>query len=236
MDKRKSGINGAQADIVKSLYALQDVAYRDFQSGLIPTVNTVHVIGVRTPVLRAMARDMQGNSAEFIKNLPHVYFEENQLHAFIISNIRDFDLAAAAVDRFLPYVDNWATCDQMSPRAFVKNADKLLPFVKKWIKSKHIYTVRFAVLCLMRYFLDDRFDTKYADMVANIKSDEYYINMMRAWYFATATVKQWDKILPYFKGRALDPWTHNRAIQKALESYRVTQTQKSILKPLKMNV
>ncbi|MBO4745456.1 MAG: DNA alkylation repair protein [Alphaproteobacteria bacterium] len=235
MDKRKSGVKGLQGDIVKSLNALQDIKYRDFQAGLIPTVDVARIIGVRTPALRAMARDMRDNSADFLKNLPHGYFEENQLHAFIISNIRDFELAASAVDKFLPYVDNWATCDQMSPRVFAKNTDKLLPYIKKWIKSQHIYTVRFAVLCLMRYFLDDKFDTKYVDMVANIKSDEYYINMMRAWYFATAVAKRWDKILPYFKGRALDPWTHNRAIQKALESYRVTTLQKSILKPLKLN-
>ncbi len=235
MDKRKPGIKSVQTDIVKSLYALQDVAYRDFQSGLIPTIDVARVIGVRTPVLRAMARNMCDNSAEFLKNMPHGYFEENQLHAFIISDIRDFDLAASAVATFLPYVDNWATCDQMSPRVFVKNADKLLPFIKKWIKSKHIYTVRFAVLCLMRYFLDDKFDTKYSDMVANIKSDEYYINMMRAWYFATATAKQWNNILPYFKGRTLDPWTHNRAIQKAIESYRVSDEHKIILRKMRID-
>ena len=220
-------------NIVKSLYALQDTTYRDFQSALLPTVDKKSVIGVRTPELRSLARKLRGISDDFINNLPHKYFEENQLHAFIISDIRDFDSAVSAVDSFLPFVDNWATCDQMSPRVFAKNIDKLLPYIKKWIKSKHTYTVRFGVLCLMRYFLDDGFDTKYADMVANIKSDEYYINMMRAWYFATACAKQWTHILPYFKNGALDTWTHNRAIQKAIESYRVLDVNKAILRNLR---
>ena len=188
---------------------------------------------MRTPELRSLVRKLRGISNDFINNLPHKYFEENQLHAFIISDIRDFDSAVSAVDSFLPFVDNWATCDQMSPRVFAKNIDKLLPYIKKWIKSKHTYTVRFGVLCLMRYFLDDGFDTKYADMVANIKSDEYYINMMRAWYFATACAKQWTHILPYFKNGALDTWTHNRAIQKAIESYRVLDVNKAILRNLR---
>jgi len=220
-------------NIVKSLYALQDTTYRDFQSALLPTVDKKSVIGVRTPELRSLARKLRGISDDFINNLPHKYFEENQLHAFIISDIRDFDSAVSAVDSFLPFVDNWATCDQMSPRVFAKNIDKLLPYIKKWIKSKHTYTVRFGVLCLMRYFLDDGFDTKYADMVANIKSDEYYINMMRAWYFATACAKQLTHILPYFKNGALDTWTHNRAIQKAIESYRVLDVNKAILRNLR---
>lgn len=220
-------------NIVKSLYALQDTTYRDFQSALLPTVDKKSVIGVRTPELRSLVRKLRGISNDFINNLPHKYFEENQLHAFIISDIRDFDSAVSAVDSFLPFVDNWATCDQMSPRVFAKNIDKLLPYIKKWIKSKHTYTVRFGVLCLMRYFLDDGFDTKYADMVANIKSDEYYINMMRAWYFATACAKQWTHILPYFKNGALDTWTHNRAIQKAIESYRVLDVNKAILRNLR---
>lgn len=221
-------------DILKSLYALQDTVYRDFQSALLPTVDKANIIGVRTPELRALARQLRGESDDFIKNLPHKYFEENQLHAFIISDFHDFDTAASAVDGFLPYIDNWATCDQMSPRVFAKNTDKLLPYIKKWIKSKHTYTVRFAVLNLMRYFLDDGFDTKYADMVANIKLDEYYVNMMRAWYFATACAKQWTQIVPYFKNRVLDTWTHNRAIQKATESYRVLPEHKTELKKCKI--
>ena len=219
--------------VLGSLYAAADVAYRDFNSSLVPTVDKKCFIGVRTPRLRAMARDMlkTGDCVDFITNLPHKYFEENQLHAFIISQYNDFDLAVHAVDKFLLYVDNWATCDQMSPKIFAKNTEKLLPYIKKWIKSKHVYTVRFAVLCLMRYFMDSGFDTKYADMVLGIKSDEYYVNMMRAWYFATAAAKHFDRIYPYFA--KLDTWTRARAIQKATESYRVSPEHKIKLKALR---
>ena len=222
--------------ILSRLRNLADTRYRDFQSGLIPSVDKSRVIGVRTPILRKFAQEMScdGVANDFVSDLPHKFFEENQLHAFIISSFRDFDLAVTAVDEFLPFIDNWATCDQMSPRVFVKNADKLLPYIKRWIKSSHIYMVRFGVLCLMRYFLDDMFENKYADMVVNIKSDEYYINMMRAWYFATALAKQYDKILPIFENRQLDVWTHNRAIQKAIESFRVSDAHKQKLKLLKV--
>ena len=219
--------------ILKSLYAVADVEYREFQSALIPTINKKSVIGVRTPVLRKMARDMvkSGEYKDFISRLPHKYFEENQLHAFIISLIKDFNGAVYDVSRFLPYIDNWATCDQMSPKVFIKNADELLPYIKKWIKSKHTFTVRFGVLCLMRYFVDDKFDVKYVDMVAKIKSNEYYVNMMRAWYFATALAKHFDDVLPYLQ--KLDDWTRGRAIQKSLESYRVTDVHKQKLRSLK---
>ena len=212
--------------ILGSLYTAADAVYRDFNSKIVPTVNVKKIIGVRTPVLRAMARDMakSGADKDFVHDLPHKFFEENQLHAFIISGFRDFDLAVAAVDEFLPYVDNWATCDQMSPKVFAKNTNKLLPYIKKWIKSKHVYTVRFAVLCLMRYYMDANFDEKYADMVLGIKTEEYYVNMMRAWYFATAAAKQFDRIYPYFE--KLDSWTRARAIQKAIESYRVAPEHK----------
>ena len=225
-------------NIIKTLYALQDVAYRDFQSALIPTINKKNVIGVRTPILRKMARDMvkSGEYKDFISKLPHKYFEENQLHAFIISEIKDFDIAVNEVSRFLPYVDNWATCDQMSPKIFAKNPDKLLPHIKKWINSKDVYAVRFGVLCLMRYFLDDMFDTKCVDMVATIKSDEYYINMMRAWFFATGCAKHFDEILPYLKQNKIDDWTRKRAIQKAIESYRVMPENKVRLRHIKGDI
>ena len=220
-------------DVLDSLYAAQDVAYRDFQSSLITTVDKSKFIGVRTPQLRKMAKQMLkgGLAGDFISDLPHRFFDENQLHAFIISEFRDFDLVVSAVDEFLPYVDNWATCDQMSPKIFAKNSEKLLSYIRRWIKSKHVYTVRFGVLCLMRYFLDDNFDIKYADMVARIKSSEYYINMMRAWYFATAAAKHFDDVLPYLD--KLDDWTRARAIQKAIESYRITPENKVKLKALK---
>ena len=219
--------------IIKLLYTAADGVYRDFSSKIIPTVDKDKIIGVRTPKLRAMARDMlkSGADKDFIQKLPHKYFEENQLHAFIISGFNDFGMAVRAVGEFLPYVDKWATCDQMSPKVFAKNAEKILPYIKKWIKSKHVYTVRFGVLNLMRYFMDNCFDTKYADMVLGIKSDEYYVNMMRAWYFATAAAKHFDLVYPYFE--KLDSWTRARAIQKAIESYRVTPENKVKLKKLK---
>lgn len=222
-------------DIIDSLYAAQDVAYKDFNSKLIPNISLDLFIGVRTPILRKMARDMvkSGEYKDFISKLPHKYFEENQLHAFIISEIKDFDIAVNEVSRFLPYIDNWATCDQMSPKVFAKNPNKLLPHIKKWIKSKDVYTVRFGVLGLMRYFLDEKFDIKYVNIVADINSDEYYINMMRAWYFATAAAKHFEKVLPYFKFGRIDEWTRKHAIQKAVESYRISAKNKETLRKMR---
>ncbi len=222
-----------QNSIVNLLYTAADNVYKDFNSSLITTVDKKRFIGVRTPKLRAISHNIvkSGGWSDFIADLPHYFFEENQLHAFIISEIRDFNFVIAAVDKFLPYVDNWATCDQMSPKVFVKNSEKILPYVKKWIKSKHVYTVRFGVLCLMRYFMNDKFDKKYMDIVAKIKSDEYYINMMRAWYFATAAVNHFDDVLSYLD--KLDDWTRGRTIQKAIESYRITPENKVKLKALR---
>lgn len=222
-------------DIVKSLYALQDAVYGDFSAKLIPNISRDCFIGVRTPQLRKMAKDMvkSGEYKDFISYLPHKYFEENQLHAFIISEIYDFDMAIKETERFLSYVDNWATCDQMSPRVFKKNLGVVEKYVSKWIKSKDVYAVRFGIKTLMQYWLDDEFEVKYADMVANIKTDEYYINMMRAWYFATAAAKQFDAVLPYFQRGKLDEWTRLRAIQKAIESFRVSDKHKEILRTLR---
>ena len=222
-------------EIIKSLYALQDTAYRDFNSKLIPNISSDLFIGVRTPQLRQLAKDLIKSDAvdDFIKQLPHKYFEENQLHAFILSEIRDFERLICELNRFLPYIDNWATCDQLNPCVFKKNLDILYECVCKWIKSDDVYTVRFAIKTLMQYWLDDKFNTKYADMVANIKSDEYYINMMRAWYFATAVAKQFDKVLPYFEKGRIDEWTRLRAIQKSTESYRISDKNKEILRGLR---
>lgn len=222
-------------DIIKTLYTAQDVVYRDFNAKLIPNISHDSFIGVRTPRLRKIAKDMlkSGQYKDFILCLPHKYFEENQLHAFILSEIRDFDMVLKEVERFLPFVNNWATCDQMSPRVFKKNLTIMEKYISKWIKSKDVYTVRFAVKNLMQYWLDDNFDIKYADMVANIKSDEYYINMMRAWYFATAAAKQFDAVLLYFQRGKLDEWTRLRAIQKATESFRVSNEHKEILRALR---
>ena len=222
-------------EITENLFKMQDIKYRDFQSKLIPSKTADDMIGVRTPELRKYAKDLlkREDIDEFLSSLPHKYFDENQLHAFIISGIKDYDRCIEEVCRFLPYVDNWATCDQMSPKIFKKHRPELLKQIKKWIKSKHTYTVRFAVGMLMEHFLDEDFDPKYPDMVSAIRSDEYYINMMTAWYFATALAKQYDAILPYIEEKKLDKWTHNKAIQKSVESFRITPEQKAYLKTLK---
>ena len=222
-------------EIRKAIFELQDLKYRDFQSSLIPNVKKDYFIGVRTPELRRLAKEIANDedTASFLKDLPHKYFDENQLHAFIISLGKSFDETVGAVEAFLPYVDNWATCDQLSPRVFKKHKKKLLPYIKKWIKSKKTYMVRFAIGMLMEHFLDDDFDVQYPKMVSEVKSDEYYINMMIAWYFATALAKQYDAIIPFIENECLEAWTHNKAIQKSVESRRISDRQKEYLKTLK---
>ena len=219
----------------RRLFELQDLKYRDFQAGLIPNIEKDLFIGVRTPELRKLAKEIANDedTASFLKDVPHKYFDENQLHAFIISLGKNFDETVNAVDAFLPYVDNWATCDQLSPRVFKKHKKKLLPYIKKWIKSKKTYMVRFAIGMLMEHFLDDDFDVQYPKMVSGVKSDEYYINMMIAWYFATALAKQYDAIIPFIENECLEAWTHNKAIQKSVESRRISAIQKEYLKTLK---
>ena len=223
-------------EIRQRLFELQDVSYRDFQVKLIPTVETESMIGVRTPALRKLAREYgkREDIGEFLQDLPHRYFDENQLHAFIISGIKDFETCIMYVEKFLPYVDNWATCDQMSPTVFKKKRQELLPYIREWVKSDRTYTVRFGIGMLMQHYLDEDFDPSFPEMVAGIKSEEYYISMMIAWYFATALAKQYDTILPFIEEKRLDSQTHNRAIQKAIESYRITQEQKAYLKTLKI--
>ncbi|MDO4869452.1 MAG: DNA alkylation repair protein [Bacillota bacterium] len=223
-------------DVTDRLKSLQDTGYRDFQSKLIPTVSKERIIGVRTPQLRALAKSLYRDEdmSGFLQSLPHGYFDEDQLHAFIISEIKDFDLCIAEVERFLPYINNWATCDQLSPKTFKKHKDMLLSHIRSWISSEATYTVRFGIGMLMQHFLDDAFSGEYPEMVAGIKSDEYYINMMIAWYFATALAKQYDAVIPFLEEQRLDKWTHNKAIQKARESYRITPQQKEYLKGLKI--
>ena len=224
-------------DFREKLFQLQDIKYRDFQKKLIPTANQEKFIGVRTPELRKLAKKLRSDNAEdtaaFLQSLPHEYFDENQLHAFIISGEKDYETCIEQVEAFLPYVDNWATCDQMSPKVFRKHKDDLLLHIRKWLESKETYTIRFAVGMLMEHFLDEDFDAVYPEMVAKIRSEEYYVNMMTAWYFATALAKQYDAVLPYLEEQKLDTWTHNKAIQKARESYRITPEQKEYLKTLK---
>ena len=223
-------------EIVAELFRLQDKEYAIFQARLIPTAEADRIIGVRTPELRAFAKKLfkDEDTASFLTSLPHRYFDEDQLHAFVISLEKDFDKCIAEVEAFLPFIDNWATCDQLSPKAFKKEPEKLLPYICTWIRSDKVYTVRFAIGMLMQHFLDARFDPKYADMVAAVRSEEYYINMMIAWFFATALAKQYSSILPYLEGKKLDDWTHNKAIQKSVESYRITAEQKAYLKTLKV--
>ena len=223
-------------EIRQELFSLQDLKYRDFQAKLIPTVSPETVIGVRTPALRSYAKELvkREDISEFLGSLPHEYFDENQLHAFIISSIKDFERCISEVNRFLPYIDNWATCDQLSPKVFKKHKTELLEYIRNWISSDKTYTVRFGIGMLMEHFLDEDFDVSYAETVSKIRSGEYYINMMIAWYFATALAKQYDAVSPFIEKKALDKWTHNKAIQKAVESYRITPEQKSYLKNLKI--
>lgn len=219
--------------IQSDLLAMRDNKLAGFNAKLMPGVPANKVIGIATPKLRKYAKTITAPDA-FLDALPHEYFEENQVHAFLLSDIRDFEKCAEKVDKFLPFVDNWATCDQLIPRVFARNTDKLLPYIRRWIKSKHTFTTRFAIGALMRFYLGDKFNPEYADMVVKVKSDEYYINMMRAWYFATALAKNWDAVIDVIKTKQLDTWTHNKTIQKAIESYRISDAQKKYLRNLKI--
>ena len=223
-------------EIREGLYGMQDVEYREFQQKLIPTATIDMMIGVRTPELRKYAKELgkREDIGVFLSDLPHQTFDENQLHAFIISGMKDYDRCMEELERFLPYVDNWATCDQMSPKIFKKHRKELLESIRRWISSTETYIIRFGVGMLMEHFLDEDFDPAYPEMVAGLRSDEYYVNMMIAWYFATALAKQYDVILPFIENRRLDTWTHNKAIQKSVESYRITPEQKAYLKTLKI--
>ena len=223
-------------NIQKELFKLQDKEYREMQVKIIPTVNPNTIIGVRTPELKNLAKKLfkENNYIEFINDLPHKYFDENQLHAFIISMIKDYDECLERFNKFLPYIDNWSTCDQQSPKAFSKHPDKLMYEIKKWIKSKETYTIRFGVSMLMRNYLDENFKPEYLEMVSSIRSNEYYVNMMIAWYFATALAKQYDSTIPYIENKKLDIWVHNKTIQKSIESFRITQEHKDYLRSLKI--
>ncbi len=221
--------------IRETLFSMQDIPYRDFQSKLIPSVAKEAFIGVRTPDLRKYAKQLakEKDVEVFLRDLPHKYFDEYQLHAFILQEIKDFDRCMEETERFLPYVDNWATCDQCAPKAFRKRRAELLEHIRVWLRSEHTYTIRFGIGKLMQLFLDEEFSPEYPELVAQIRSNEYYVNMMIAWYFATALAKQYTATLPFIEENRLDPWTHNKAIQKAVESYRITPEQKTYLKTLK---
>ena len=223
-------------EIKNELFKMQDINYRDFNSKLIPTVDKSLFIGVRTPELRKYAKQLakREDIEEFLHSLPHKYFDENQLHAFIVSEIKDFKSCVDKVNEILPYVDNWATCDQLSPKVFKKHHKELITYIKEWLESDKVYTIRFGIGMLMEHFLDEDFDIMYPETVSNIRSDEYYVNMMITWYFATALAKRYESILPFIEKRSLDIWTHNKAIQKAVESYRISTDRKTYLKELKV--
>lgn len=223
-------------EIRAELFRLQDEKYRDFQSKLIPTVDQETVIGVRTPELRKLAKQLvkRDDIGVFLSALPHEFFDENQLHGFIISEMKDYSRCMEELCVFLPFVNNWATCDQMSPKVFKKHRQELLVQIRTWLAANDTYIVRFAIGMLMEHFLDEDFDICYPEMVAAIRTDEYYINMMTAWYFATALAKQYKAVLPFMEERRLDAWTHNKAIQKSVESNRIPPEHKKYLRSLRI--
>lgn len=217
------------------LFKNQDVEYKKFQQKLINNIDPKRIVGVRTPALRSFAKDFSktADAKIFLKILPHKYFEENQIHGFIIEKIKDFDDAILQVENYLPYIDNWATCDQMKPKSFKKNIPSLYKKCKEWCASKKTYTVRFGIGMLMSFFLDENFSVEQAKLISKIQSDEYYVNMMIAWYFATALAKQYDTAITFIEKNKLSVWVHNKTIQKAVESFRVTDGHKAYLKSLK---
>lgn len=215
--------------LIEKLYSLQDETYQAFQAKLIPNIDPETIIGVRTPELRKLAKEMKDSSL-FLSSLPHRYFEENQIHVFLLEKEPDFSLAVSRVEDFLPYVDNWATCDQLRPRVFRNHKAELLGYVKKWLASDHPYTIRYGIAMLMCHYLDADFDPVYLAWVASVQYEHYYVKMMAAWYFATALAKQYDAVLPYIENHRLEPWIHRKTIQKAIESYRITPEQKAFLR------
>lgn len=219
--------------IREQLFTFQDKKYQQFQQRLIPNIAPERIIGVRTPDLRRLAKQIPEKDA-FKKALPHAYFEEDQMHSFLLAEGKDFGKTIEAVDAFLPYVSNWATCDQLTPKVFKKHHGELLPHICRWLASDHPYTVRFGIKMLMDHFLDGDFEPEYPELVASIASEEYYVRMMQAWYFATALAKQYDAIVPFIVDCRLEKWTHNKAIQKAVESYRITDEQKAFLRTQKV--
>lgn len=223
-------------DLQKELFSLQDLSYRDFQAKLMPTVEKEKIIGIRTPLLRDFAKEFRkrNEAKTFMVELPHRYYEEDNLHGLLIQKIKNFDECITELDRFLPFVDNWSTCDMMSPKVLKKEPDSLLIKINQWLKSEHIYTVRFGVKCLMDFYLDENFSEDILTLVAEVNHEDYYVKMVCAWFFATALAKQYESALPYLTENRLDQWTHNKTIQKAIESYRISDETKIYLKTLKI--
>ena len=218
------------------LFELQDLKYRDFHAKLMPAVNKEKIIGVRTPALRVFAKKYgkTDEAKEYLQILPHQYYEENNLHGLLIEQIKDYDTCLEELERFLPYIDNWATCDLLALHMMKKHRDIFIREIYRWMESDKPYIIRFGISMLMRHYLDEGFKPEYAEKVASIRSEEYYVNMMRAWYFATALAKQYEKILPFLEEQRMDIWTHNKTIQKSIESYRITQEQKDHLRTLRI--
>jgi len=223
-------------ELQDKLFAMQDKEYALFQAKLTPGIPMEHFIGVRVPLLRAFAKTYikEEESKEFLGQLPHEYYDEDMLHGLLISLEKDYDYCIEQIDRFLPYIDNWAVCDIMSPKVFIKHKKDLLLKIKEWSKSSHTYTCRFGLEMLMSHFLDDDFLPEYLEIVVAARSEHYYVKMMVAWFFATALAKQWDATIPYLQDKRLATWTHNKTIQKACESYRITPEQKEYLKTLRI--
>ena len=233
--RRQNKIMGFIEKLEKKLFEMQDLKYRDFHSRLLPGIDKETIIGIRTPELRKFTKEYAKTpEAElFMQELPHRYYEENNMHIMIASWIKDYEKCLAEVKRFLPYVNNWATCDLPAPKIFVKHKDELLPEIHSWIASDETYTIRYGIGMLMTFYLDEDFRPEYLKMAADVESEEYYVNMMIAWYLATALAKQWDATIPYLEERKLSEWVHRKTIQKAIESYRITPEQKVYLKTLR---
>lgn len=228
-------MNKISKELQHELFLLQDKEYGDFHSRIVPDIPRENIIGVRIPALKKLAAKYRStNVSGFLTSLPHKYIEENNLHAEFINRMKDIDECVSSLRKFLPYVDNWATCDMLAPKVFAKHKDVILAFSEECHASEHTYTIRFGTAILMKWFLDDDFDVKYAERAAAVHSEKYYVNMMTAWYFATALSKQYEAVLPFIEQHKLDTWTHNKAIQKAVESYRITPEQKDYLKSLKI--
>ncbi|WP_294497458.1 DNA alkylation repair protein [uncultured Gemmiger sp.] len=228
-------MNQAAETIRQRLFALQDTAYQAFHAKLMPTVDPSVIIGVRIPLLRKLAKELASTpeAAAFMAELPHRYYEENTLHGLLICRMNDYAMTVQALDRFLPFVDNWATCDCISPQAFRRHPDELPGQLHHWLTAAHPYTVRFGIGMLMQFYLDADFQPIYLDWVAEVHSEEYYVNMMIAWYFATALAKQPQITLPVLQQNRLSTWVHNKTIQKAVESYRIPPEQKAYLRTLR---
>lgn len=222
--------------VQQDLFTMQDLKYRDFHAKLMPTVDKDSVIGVRVPMLRAYAKKFgkTEEAKQFLEILPHQYYEENNLHGLLIEQIKDYELCIEELERFLPHIDNWATCDLLAVRTVKNHLNSYIKKIDRWLESEYIYTIRFGINMLMRYYLEEEFKLEYPGKVAAIRSEEYYVNMARAWYFATALAKKYDQVLPFLEEQKMDVWTHNKTIQKAIESYRITPEQKEYLRTLKI--